>query len=333
MSAYLGIEPTKRPDYYFVSYNNEDAERLSPLMKQLVHYNVPLWYDYGLEYGEQWQTEIANRIQGCQAMLLFVTKGIFEKTKPYVTVEYEIATQYRDKKVYVILVDDIQKNEIPNSLLSWWIDISHKQTLPLYRYNTPEERMEQFKRMLKIHSFEERTGTIMERYAELVRQGEITYAEQLLKAVLHGKELETKAKIMSRLFSDGYASIKTTYLAETMEKRTLATEMCTIGRDTFRAECRTVFRRIGAGDADVIDVFRSGECIYTIGGLVDATNGELFYDEKEDLLYIVYSSYPNVHIDHEFADTAYLSICIVEDPCGEAVCHDYRNEGLCNIAK
>ena len=333
MSAYLGIEPTQRPDYYFVSYNNEDAERLSPLMKQLVHYNIPLWYDYGLEYGEQWQAEIANRIQGCQAVLLFVTKGILEKQNSYVTVEYEMATRFFDKTVYVIMVDEIQKNEIPNSLLSWWIDVSHKQTLSLSQYSTSDALMEQFKRMLKINSFEERIGTIMEQYAGLIRQGEITTAEQLLKAVLHGKELETKAKIMSRLFTDGYASLKATYLAEADKGLKLVTKQCSIGVFEFRAECRTVFRRIGAGDADVIDVFRNKECIFTICGLVDASDGEIFYDEEEDLLYIVYYSYPNVPNDHELADTRYLSICIVEKPCDEAVCHDYRNNALYNISK
>ena len=41
--------------------------------------NVPLWYDYGLTYGSQWQTPLADRIQGCQAVLLFISKSLFGK--------------------------------------------------------------------------------------------------------------------------------------------------------------------------------------------------------------------------------------------------------------
>lgn len=322
MSSYLGIEPTKRPDYYFVSYNNEDAVRLSPLMQQLVHYNIPLWYDYGLEYGEQWQKEIADRIQGCQAVLLFITKGILEKAKSYVTIEYEMATQYFDKTVYVILVDDIRKEDVPNSLLGWWIDVTHKQSLSVSQYKMADKLMEEFKKMLKISSLEERIETIMEQYAALTQAGENAKAEQLLSAVLHGKELETKAEIMSRFYTDGYAGLKATYTVEGSRRSNVIEEF------TFEALSRTVFRRGGAGDADVIDITRNGECIFTIGGLVDAYSGELFYDADEELLYVMYFSYPNVPGVHEDADTKYLSICIVERPCDEAICHDYRHKML-----
>lgn len=52
MSNYLVFEPSDRPYYYFVSYNNDDAGRVGKTAQLLSHSGLPLWYDYGIEYDE-----------------------------------------------------------------------------------------------------------------------------------------------------------------------------------------------------------------------------------------------------------------------------------------
>jgi hypothetical protein len=61
MSNYLGFEPCNKPNYYFVSYNSEDAERVGLIAQRLSHSNVPLWYDYGINYGEGWEAKISEK--------------------------------------------------------------------------------------------------------------------------------------------------------------------------------------------------------------------------------------------------------------------------------
>ena len=234
MSSYLGIEPTERADYFFASYCNEDAERLTPLVKALAHNNVPLWYDYGLTYGNQWQTEIADRIQGCQAVLLFISRTLFGKPQSYVTTEYEMATEYFDKTVYAVHIDDISKADIPNAYLGWWINLTQSQSLIVSQYPSEERLMDEFARMLKISNHQERISTTMEQYQRLL----------------------------------------------------------------------------------------------TIGGLVDASDGALLYDKNNDLLYVLYYSYPNVPSNSDEADNRYLSVCVIEHPATQAVCRVYRHPRL-----
>ena len=93
--------------------NSEDEDFFVNLI------NFALWYDYGIEYGSRWEKEIADHIEGCQAVLLFVTKGIFQKEKSYVKIEYDMATRYFDKAVYTVIMENIQKGDIPNSFLGW----------------------------------------------------------------------------------------------------------------------------------------------------------------------------------------------------------------------
>ena len=134
MSAYLGFEPTKNPEYFFVSYNNEDAPRVGAITQNMVASGVPLWYDHGIDYGDDWETVITDRIRNAQAIILFFTKGILQKSNSYVQKEYRIATQFFKKKVYVVLLDEIQKQEIPVDKVAWWMEINEKQCLGGYTY-------------------------------------------------------------------------------------------------------------------------------------------------------------------------------------------------------
>ena len=47
MSQYLGFQPTKNPNYYFVSYNNEDADRVGAITQKIAESGIDLWYDHG----------------------------------------------------------------------------------------------------------------------------------------------------------------------------------------------------------------------------------------------------------------------------------------------
>ena len=44
MSNNFGFEPTDELDYFFISYNSEDVDILSPILIELKD-RLPLWYD------------------------------------------------------------------------------------------------------------------------------------------------------------------------------------------------------------------------------------------------------------------------------------------------
>ena len=129
MSNYLGFDPNECSEYYFVSYNNEDAARVGEIAGRLYQDRIPLWYDHGIEYGEKWETKISAKLARCKAVLLFFTKGILQKENSYVRKEYTMATEYFDKKVYVVILDKVEKREIPFDKVPFWIDIQEKQCI------------------------------------------------------------------------------------------------------------------------------------------------------------------------------------------------------------
>ena len=133
MARYLGVEATDSGKYYFISYNDGDQERVQKYVQLMDKLTVPVWYDYGLKIGAEWETSIAEHIQGCEAVILFVSKNIFKKQKSYVHKEYEMAVNYFNKPIYVVMLDDIKKQEVPVRYVSWWIDLNSLQCV--YAYN------------------------------------------------------------------------------------------------------------------------------------------------------------------------------------------------------
>ena len=128
MSRYLGFKAVESGKYYFVSYNSNDEERVSKYAVAMNNAGVPMWYDDGIKIGEEWEKQIADKIQGCCAVIMFLSKNTFEKEKSYIKKEYKIAYRY-DKQIYTIMLDDIKDEDVPNRFLGWWYDIIDYQAV------------------------------------------------------------------------------------------------------------------------------------------------------------------------------------------------------------
>ena len=128
MARYFGFEPDiKDSDFYFISYNSEDAERIAPIARILHDKGLPLWYDKGILHDTFWAEEISKRIATCNEVILFVTQGIFDKghirkfSDIYTYKEYDMARNTYGKKMLIVHLDYISNP--PYSLAPWLSDL------------------------------------------------------------------------------------------------------------------------------------------------------------------------------------------------------------------
>ena len=63
---YTGKQP-----YAFVSYKHEDKERVYPVLYMLQRNGVRIWYDDGIEGGQNWQRIISQKLEASSLFLLF----------------------------------------------------------------------------------------------------------------------------------------------------------------------------------------------------------------------------------------------------------------------
>ncbi len=68
LDAYSGEDP-----YVFVCYAHEDTEVVYPEIRRLQDAGVNVWYDQGISPGQQWSEEIAQAIEHCSTLVVFIS--------------------------------------------------------------------------------------------------------------------------------------------------------------------------------------------------------------------------------------------------------------------
>jgi formylglycine-generating enzyme required for sulfatase activity len=95
--AYNGNEP-----YVFVSYAHKDSALVFPEIKRLYEAGYRVWYDEGIDPGNEWPEEVGNALAGCAQFLVFITPRAvasrnvrseigfaIDKDKPFLAVHLE----------------------------------------------------------------------------------------------------------------------------------------------------------------------------------------------------------------------------------------------------
>lgn len=339
MSCYLGFEPTDRPNYYFVSYNSEDVDRITPIASSLFHAGVPLWYDFGLEYGEKWESQISGKIMSSQALVLFFTKGILTKQNSYVRKEYEMATKFFDRKVFVVMMDKIDNKDVPFDKVPWWIDVQEHQSIDISDMTDMSAIITRIAQALGMASNEERMNRLIENYKSLYDAGQHDEAERYLADYLHSQSLSGKAKFIRDIVKHHVQGLQTACASEV--KGMLDTPLINHVGNSCRSffECHRlslddttiivgnsiVFHRGNRGDAHVINIWQNDELIYTLGGLIEASELQLYYDSDDDILYICFGSDHEETVNGEPESTRFQSVITVEHPQTTAVCNVFKD--------
>ena len=82
-----------------------------------------MWYDKGLFPGDEWEKQIALRINKCYQVIIFVTKNLMRRRDAYVVKEYRFARAFH-KKISIVMLDDVSRNDVCDAMKSWYDEIT-----------------------------------------------------------------------------------------------------------------------------------------------------------------------------------------------------------------
>jgi hypothetical protein len=68
-ASYTGAEP-----FAFISYAHLDAEAVYPEIQRLDLMGYRIWYDEGIDPGNEWPEEVANALKTCAQFIVFITQ-------------------------------------------------------------------------------------------------------------------------------------------------------------------------------------------------------------------------------------------------------------------
>ena len=130
MATNFGFMPVLKGKRYFISYKSEDFERVGEITRRLNEMGVPMWYDYGIEKGEQWEREINRNIRDSEGVIFFATKALFAVNDTWVRIEFDVAQMY-GKKRYVVWLDEINpyehSDDVHDDLKVWYWNVARLQ--------------------------------------------------------------------------------------------------------------------------------------------------------------------------------------------------------------
>lgn len=89
----------------FISYAHRDREIVFPIITKLYEKGWPIWYDEGIEPGENWKAALNYRIGMSSLYLLFISKNSLRSVE---TIDHEFIVAHNfNKKIILCLIDDI----------------------------------------------------------------------------------------------------------------------------------------------------------------------------------------------------------------------------------
>lgn len=102
---YVEMPYTGGEDYIFVSYSHSDIRNIFPVLHKLQLAGYRIWYDEGINGGENWRKIIASKIQDnrCKEFLLFSSENSIQSR--HVRAEINLALDL-DKKITTVRFDD-----------------------------------------------------------------------------------------------------------------------------------------------------------------------------------------------------------------------------------
>ena len=121
--AYAGEEP-----FVFVSYAHKDGHLVYPAIKALHDSGVRIWFDGGIDPGNEWAEDISKALEKAHIFLVFITPAAVESNN----VRDEIGLALSEKKTFVAV--HLQETQLPGSLK---LRMSRLQAI--IKYNMTEE--------------------------------------------------------------------------------------------------------------------------------------------------------------------------------------------------
>lgn len=245
--------------------------------------------------------------------------------------EYEMATKYFGRKVYVIMMDKIESDMIPYDKVPWWIDIQEHQSIDVTDLPC-DKAAEKILEAVGVASHEEKMNLLIKEYRKLYDNGDEDEAERFLTEYLHGQNLSGKAQLIANIVCGGMpGSIIGSPAVEVKdtEDENILKKINANGKNFYECfqltvkntEFTIVNEEIGANpsgpDPHIVRIWRGDEMIQGVYGFWDAVNMKVFYDKYDDIIFISLRS--------TVLGEQNISVITAENPAGETVCNTFRN--------
>lgn len=91
--------------YVFISYAHMDSAQVLPCIRALQNSGINLWFDEGIAAGSEWPEYIAQKVVGCEKMVLFISNAFLNSQNCKRELNFGIS---RKKDILSIYLEDVK---------------------------------------------------------------------------------------------------------------------------------------------------------------------------------------------------------------------------------
>lgn len=91
--------------YIFASYCHADGDAVFPIIERLSGEGYLIWYDEGIDPGDEWPETIASHLNGCEAFIAFISKKSVDSHNCRREITYAIL---KNKPFVSVMLEDVQ---------------------------------------------------------------------------------------------------------------------------------------------------------------------------------------------------------------------------------
>jgi hypothetical protein len=123
IEAYRGSKP-----YIFASYSHKNMKEVFPVIRKLADARFRIWYDEGIEPGNEWPEEVGKALTGCQLFVVFMSPTAMDsrnvrneinfassENKSIMVVNLQPVELSEGMKLQIGTVQFINKHEMPDA--------------------------------------------------------------------------------------------------------------------------------------------------------------------------------------------------------------------------
>lgn len=163
--AYKGTE-----EYVFISYSHNDVARVLPILEYLNKNGIRMWYDEGVEYGEEWSESIAESMKNCSICMIFHSSSSIKSRNCKQEVNYALKIK---KEIILVYLEKVENTDGLNMQLSLFRPIYY------YQFDTVEDFLET---LIGIQNLKKCCNMRKEKNKKTEKEAESTIDEELENA-------------------------------------------------------------------------------------------------------------------------------------------------------
>ena len=186
-------------NYIFITYSHKDTEKVEEILEKMQKNGLRIWYDSGIEAGQEWPEYIEQRLLNCSTLLVFMSEACVKSINCRNEINLALS---QEKDLLIVYLE-------PTKLIKGMgLQLSAVQAINVHTYQTIDELVQ----ALISNKTLERCKELDFNYSKLINKNQKIIEDELgTPGIIYEIEYDDSYKVVGYNGSSAHVVIPSTY--------------------------------------------------------------------------------------------------------------------------